>query len=140
MGKYDDIVNLPHYESKTHKHMSLYDRAAQFAPFAALTGYGEAINETGRIVESRRDLDESEKEYLNYQINILKEYANSLLQITIVYFVPDQKKSGGMYKSYSGVLKRIDEDNLEFIFKDKTKIKIENIVEIISDKFENIYD
>lgn len=109
MNKYEDIINLPHHVSKTRKPMSLYNRAAQFAPFAALTGYDDAIKETSRITEQRIELSEELKNMLNQKIKLISENIKLQPKVSITYFVPDNKKSGGVYKTISGNVRRIDE-------------------------------
>ena len=93
--QYDDIINLPHHVSKTRPQMSMVDRAAQFSPFAALTGYDAAIKETGRLTDEKVNLSEEEKEALDRKQQILMEWLGDHPALTITFFVPDEKKSGG---------------------------------------------
>ncbi len=137
--KYDDIINLPHYVSKKHPQMSLHDRAAQFSPFAALTGHKAAINETARLTDEKQILSEDVIAKLNEQLNLIKENINTNPIVTITYFVPDDKKSGGAYISNTGIVKKIDEYNRTVIMTDKTVIPIEQISEMQSDIFSEIY-
>ena len=137
--KYDDIINLPHHVSKKHPQMSLHDRAAQFSPFAALTGHKAAINETARLTDEKQILSEDVIAKLNEQLNLIKENIGTNLIVTITYFVPDDKKSGGAYISYTGVVKKIDEYNRTVVLTDKTVIPIEQISEMQSDIFSEIY-
>ena len=137
--KYDDIINLPHHVSKKHPQMSLHDRAAQFSPFAALTGHKAAINETARLTDEKQILSEDVIAKLNEQLNLIKENIGTNQTVTITYFVPDDKKSGGAYISYTGVVKKIDEYNHTVILTDKTVIPIEQISEMQSDIFSEIY-
>ena len=125
--KYDDIINLPHHVSKKHPQMSLHDRAAQFSPFAALTGHKAAINETARLTDEKQIL------------NLIKENIGTNPIVTITYFVPDDRKSGGAYISNTGVVKKINEYNHTVILTDKTVIPIEQISEMQSDIFSEIY-
>lgn len=104
--QYDDIINLPHHVSKTRPQMSMVDRAAQFSPFAALTGYDAAIKETGRLTDEKVNLSEEEKEALDRKQQILMEWLGDHPALTITFFVPDEKKSGGAYMTKSGNLKR----------------------------------
>lgn len=134
MGKYDDIINLPHHISKKHPRLSIEQRAAQFAPFAALTGLSDEIKETARITESRIELDEDEKLKINYILQKIKNKVFEKPQVAITYFVPDLKKIGGEYKTKIGNIRRIDEDNQLIIFEDKTKISIKEIIEILDYK------
>ena len=131
MGKYDNIINLPHHESKKHPRLSMEQRAAQFAPFAALTGYGDAISETSRLTEDRIELDNEEKRKIDIKLQELKNNISKKPKITITFFLPDIKKSGGEYKTVNGNLKNIDEYNQVLILEDKTKIPIEEIIEIL---------
>lgn len=137
--KYDDIINLPHHVSKKHPQMSLHDRAAQFSPFAALTGHKAAINETARLTDEKQILSEDVIAQLNEQLNLIKENIGTNQTVTITYFVPDDKKSGGAYISNTGVVKKIDEYNRTVIMTDKTVIPIEQISEMQSDIFSEIY-
>ena len=137
--KYDDIINLPHHVSKKHPQMSLHDRAAQFSPFAALTGHKAAINEAARLTDKKQILSEDVIAKLNEQLNLIKENIGTNQTVTITYFVPDDKKSGGAYISHTGVVKKIDEYNHTVILTDKTVIPIEQISEIQSDIFSEIY-
>lgn len=137
--KYDDIINLPHHVSKKHPQMSLHDRAAQFSPFAALTGHKAAINETARLTDEKQILSEDVIAKLNEQLNLIKENIGTNQTVTITYFVPDDKKSGGAYISHTGVVKKTDEYNHTVILTDKTVIPIEQISEMQSDIFSEIY-
>ena len=137
--KYDDIINLPHHVSKKHPPMSLHDRAAQFSPFAALTGHKAAINEAARLTDKKQILSEDVIAKLNEQLNLIKENISTNPIVTITYFVPDDRKSGGAYISNTGVVKKIDEYNHTVIMTDKTVIPIEQISEMQSDIFSEIY-
>ena len=137
--KYDDIINLPHHVSKNHPQMSLHDRAAQFSPFAALTGHKAAINEAARLTDKKQILSEDVIAKLNEQLNLIKENIGTNQTVTITYFVPDDKKSGGAYISNTGVVKKIDEYNHTVVLTDKTVIPIEQISEIQSNIFSEIY-
>jgi len=132
---YDDIINLPHYEPIKHKRMSKEARSAQFAPFAALTGYDDAVKETARLTNKRIELDEDEKQILNDKIRFILEnnYLNPVVVFT--FFISDNKKTGGKYIEKEGIIKKIDNINGYIILKDKTKIKINDIIEISSDLF-----
>ena len=137
--KYDDIINLPHHVSKKNPQMSLHDRAAQFSPFAALTGHKAAINETARLTDEKQILSEDVIAKLNEQLNLIKENIGTNPIVTITYFVPDDGKSGGAYISNTGVVKKINEYNHTVILTDKTVIPIEQISEMQSDIFSEIY-
>lgn len=135
---YDDIINLPRHVSKTHPHMSLADRAAQFSPFAALTGYEEAIKEAGRIVEEKIELSEEEKEEINRQLNYLNEHKKDNIQITITYFLKDMKKNGGSYRQITSNLKRLDEIEKTILLADNTILRIDDIRKIQSPLFDTL--
>lgn len=137
MKNYDDIINLPHHVSKNHPQMSRYNRAAQFAPFAALTGYEESINEAGRYVTNKIELDDSNKEEINFKLNILNNLINQRNQVTFIFFSKDKLKNGGSYKTIKGILKKYDEINKLIILEDKTKIYIDDIFSIKSPIFDN---
>ena len=137
MKNYDDIINLPHHVSKNHPQMSRYNRAAQFAPFSALTGYEESINEAGRYVTNKIELDDSNKEEINFKLNILNNLINQRNQVTFIFFSKDKLKNGGSYKPIKGILKKYDEINNLIILEDKTKIYIDDIFSIKSPIFDN---
>ena len=127
---YNDIINNPHHTSKTRKRMSQTNRAAQFAPFAALTGYDAAIGEAARLTETKIELDDKTKEILNMKLNFLKDHIKDRPYVTITYFVPDTKKDGCAYVDYSGKIRVIDETQQTIIFTDRTTINIEMILDI----------
>ena len=135
---YDDIIHLPHHVSKTRPQMSLEDRAAQFSPFAALTGYDAAILETGRLTEDKLELGEETRAILDRKQTYLAEIIASRPEVTVTYFVPDEKKSGGAYSTVTGFLKRIDEYERVLVLTDGRKIQLDAIFDIESDEFENI--
>lgn len=128
--QYDDIINLPHHRSKTRPHMSLEDRAAQFSPFAALTGHDAAIEETARLTDRKIELDEDAKARLNEKLQYIVENLGTDMEVVITYFVPDERKSGGEYVTKRGRVKRIDENEGIVIMEDRERIKIEEICEI----------
>ena len=108
-GKYDDIIHLPHHVSQTHPRMPVQDRAAQFSPFAALTGYGAVIRETGRLTETRPELDEDAKGELDRRLALLSTMLESRPLVTLTYFQPDERKEGGACLKITGVVRKIDE-------------------------------
>lgn len=130
MSKYDDMIDLPHPTSRKHPRMSMYERAAQFAPFAALTGYEEAIEETARRVDSYIVLDEEGIRDLNDKLNYIVTNINDNIKVSVEYFVKDTKKDGGLYKTYIGNIRLIDEVEKKIIFKDKTIIYLRDIYHI----------
>ncbi|MEG0805886.1 MAG: YolD-like family protein [Lachnospiraceae bacterium] len=137
MNNYDDIIQLPHPVSKKHPPMSIWDRAAQFAPFSALTGYGEAVRETARQTNRKKELDESEKERLREKLNFIADKIKESPEVTITYFCPDEKKDGGFYECITGHVKKIDNYNRIVCMMDGTGIAIEEILEIESKQFES---
>ena len=132
---YEDIVNLPPHISKRHPQPSMMDRAARFAPFAAITGYEEMVLEEARVTEERVDLDEGALSLLNEKLNMIQEFLDEEPEVTITYFEPDKKKSGGAYVNITGIVKRIDEYEHFVIMTDGKKIRIEDIYAIESDLF-----
>lgn len=137
MGKYDDIINLPHPTSQKRPRMSVQDRAAQFSPFAALTGYDAAIRETARLTEERIELNEYEQAVLDQRIILLQEHLKDLPEVTITYFQPDERKEGGKYRSLTGAVKKIDPYERQLVLADKSKIPIESILNLESELFRN---
>lgn len=132
VGKYDDIINLPHHVSKRYSQMSIKERAAQFAPFAALVGYEDAVEETARLTDKRIELDEEAKNILDMKLQMLKDQMKVQIypNVTIMYFVPDLKKDGGKYIQISGVIKKVDEIRQLIILDDKTEIPINEVISI----------
>lgn len=127
---YDDIINLPHYNPKHHPRMSMWNRAAQFAPFAALTGYDAAIQESARLTDTFTGLDDYDSDRQNRQMAELMPIINEHPYIEIVYFQPDSHKEGGSYQKITGALKMIDEAEHLLILTDGKTIPIANIVNI----------
>ena len=133
---YDDIINHPHYKSKKHPPMSLYARSAQFAPFAALTGYEDAVKETARETGVRIEIDEEMKSILDSKIQLLTEKIKQKPEVTFTYFIPDLRKEGGDYVSVSGIIKKIDDMyEQKIILLDKTEIPINDVIDISSEAF-----
>ena len=135
MGKYDKIIDLPHHQSKNHPQMPLYDRAAQFAPLAALTGYDVLVGRRRRVTDEKIELGESQREVLDRQQAFIAIHINEKPLIEVTYFVADNKKSGGKYVVKSGNLKRIDDYSRVYIFTDGTVIPISDIIQIDGDIF-----
>lgn len=132
---YEDIVNLPPHISKRHPQPSMMDRAARFAPFAAITGYEEMVLEEARVTEERIDLDEGALSLLNEKLNMIQEFLDEEPEVKITYFEPDKRKSGGAYVSITGTVKRIDEYERFVLMTDGKKIRIEEIYNIQGDLF-----
>ena len=136
---YEDIINLPHHVSKTRPQMSMLDRAAQFSPFAALTGYDAAIKETGRLTDERIEMDEDRKAALDMKQAYLIEMIDEQPEISVTFFLPDTKKSGGAYVTVTGNLKRFDEYERLLILMDGKKIPMDDIADIESDLFRGMF-
>ena len=134
---YEDILDRPHHVSGKHPRMSMRDRAAQFSPFAALTGHGAAIRETERLTERRIDPDEDEREILDRKLRMLQGLQEARPKITICYFKPDERKEGGAYVTYTGRLKKIDAFKRSLIFEDKTELPIGQVVAMDGEMFES---
>ena len=132
---YEDIVDLPHHVSKKHPQPTMADRAARFAPFAAITGYEEMVLEEARVTDDRIEMDESSKAALNEKLNMILEFIDEQPEVSITYFEPDKKKSGGAYVNITGIVKRIDEYEHFVIMTDGKKIRIEDIFALESDLF-----
>lgn len=134
-GKYDDILNLPHHVSASRPHMPAADRAAQFAPFAALTGYDAAVRETARQTDARLELDECEKEALNDKLRVIDEHLENAPEVTVTYFRPDGRKAGGAYVTVSGAVRKIDGYARVVVLADGGRIPIDEIAGLDSDLF-----
>ena len=126
--KYADIINLPHHVSKQHVPMSMADRAAQFSPFAALTGHDAAIAEAARLTDERPILDESVK--LEISDRLQAAAAAPSIALNIVYFVPDARKTGGSFAEVYGRIKKLVPHESLIIMEDGTRIKVEDVVEV----------
>ena len=127
---YDDIKHLTRPQYDDLHPMSMHDRAAQFSPFAALVGYGDAVAETARLTDSRAELTEDEISELNANLNQLLDSLDEQPQISVTYFVPDEKKSGGRYEDKVGIVRIFDSCSQELVFTDKTRINVQAISRI----------
>lgn len=128
--KYEDIIHLPHPTSSRHPRMSSMARAAQFSPFAALTGYDDAVKETARPTEQKVTLDEYEKQHLDDCLQCIRERLSEAPEVEIIYFVPDERKDGGAYRTEVGSIKKIDSYKRVIIMKSGVLIPIDDIVNI----------
>jgi len=131
ISRYKDIINLPHHISKRHPRLSMEQRAAQFSPFAALTGYEEATDETSRLIDEKIELSEEDMEELNRKLQNLQGEA------VITYFVKDERKSGGSYVTVKGEVRRIDDYEKTIVMRDGSRIFVDDILDIES--IEKIY-
>lgn len=127
--KYEDMLHLPHHVSATHPRMSLQDRAAQFSPFAALTGYEAALKETARLTDRFIELDEDRKQEIDRQLFYLQQHREEQLPVKITYFIPDARKEGGSYRTLEGYVRKIEETSRTIWIKDR-EIPIDRIYQI----------
>lgn len=130
IDNYEDIINLPHHISKKYPRMSLEARSAQFAPYAALTGYDEVLAETARITNRRIEIDENLKTIIDSKLQIIRENIKNKPQISVVYFVPDLKKNGGKYVTVNGNVKKIDEYRNVVVLEDNMEIEVKEIIQL----------
>ena len=136
--KYDEIMGLPHHVSKTRPQMPMSDRAAQFAPFAALTGYDAAIKETGRLTDERIELDVEALSALDMKYQLLMEALDEAPEVTITYFQPDERKAGGKYVSAVGTVKKIDDFERRITMRDGTRIPTDDVLSIDGELFSSL--
>ena len=130
MSEYDDIIHLPHHVSRIHPQMSMEDRAAQFSPFAALTGYDAAIAETARLTDQRVELDEYERQALNEKLQFISEHLNEHPKVSITCFVPDARKEGGQYRTVTARLQRVDAYARLLVLTDGTRIPLDDVADL----------
>ena len=130
MEIYDDIINMEHHVSTKHPQMSLQDRSAQFAPFAAWVGFDDMVEETARIVDKKIEVNEEQKEKLDLKLKEIKQKINLKPIVTITYFVPDKFKEGGKYVTVTEKIKKIDEYKKQIILENNIQILINEILEI----------
>ena len=133
--KYNEIMGLPHHVSKTRSQMPMSDRAAQFAPFAALTGYDAAIKETRRLTDERIELDVEALSALDMKYQLLMEALDEAPEVTITYFRPDERKAGGKYVSAVGAVKKIDDFERRITMQDGAKIPMDDVLSIEGELF-----
>lgn len=138
MDKYKEIINLPHKQSTKRPHMSLLDRAAQFAPFAALTGYDDAVKETARLTNEKVELSEENLNVLNMKYQILVDRLDEENEVVFTYFIPDENKDGGAYIEKRGVIKKIDDYERLITLCDGTTIPMDDVLSIDGKIFDNI--
>ena len=134
-SKYDEIIDLPHHVSKTRSQMPMSDRAAQFSPFAALTGYDSAIRETGRLTNERIELDEEALMVLNMRYQLLVDSLKDSPEVKITYFKPDERKSGGAYLTVTGVVKKVDDYERLITMQDGMVIPMDDVLTIEGELF-----
>ena len=129
-NRYDEIMGLLHHVSKTRPQMPMSDRAAQFAPFAALTGYDSAIKETGRLTDERIELDEEALTALDRKYQLLMDTLDDAPEVTITYFQPDERKAGGQYVSATGTVKKVDTFGRRILLQDGTRIPLDSVFDL----------
>ena len=134
-GKYNDILRLPHHVSASRKPMSRLARAAQFAPFAALSGYDAEVQEAGRLTEPFIELDEYEKEALNARLQLLAQHLSEKRTVSAVYYQPDVRKEGGAYVTLTGIVKKICDYERRLILTDGTVIPLDSLIALEGDLF-----
>ncbi len=134
-NRYEDIIGLEHPTSKKHPRMSRLNRAAQFAPFAALTGYGDAIAEAARLTEGQQELSEADQLALGEKLGLLRDHLAASPTVTLTYFRPDARKAGGEYVSLTGVVRRVREYEREVVMADGTVIPFDRILDVDGDVF-----
>ena len=137
-SKYDEIMGLPHHVSRTRPQMPMSDRAAQFAPFAALTGYDSAIKETGRLTDEKIELDEEALTTLDMKYQFLMDALDDEPEVTITYFQPDERKAGGKYVSATGTVKKVDDFERRITMRDGTKIPMDDVLSIDGEMFSSL--
>ena len=128
--RYDDIIDLPHHVSKTHPQMPRTARAAQFSPFAALSGYGDAVSEAARYTESRPELSEDERSELDWRLGMVQQRSPDAPEVTVAYFVEDMHKEGGAHKVVRGAVAKVDPDARCLVMRSGESIPIDDIVAI----------
>jgi hypothetical protein len=130
MSKYDEIINITHFDPVNHKRMSIMERAAQFSSFAALTGYSESVKETARLTKGKKELSEDMKYEIDMKLQLIEDHLKEKPEVSVLYFIKDKKKSGGDYNEFTGIIRRIDKVNGKIIFVDKTIIDLKDIIDI----------
>ncbi|MBQ6560039.1 MAG: hypothetical protein IJL85_04320 [Erysipelotrichaceae bacterium] len=140
MRNYDDIIDLPHFVSKNRHQMEINERAAQFAPFAGLVGFGESISEASRLTDCFIELSDEEKQELDQKFQILENHLKEQPEVKIEYFVKDEKKSGGAYMSTTAVIRRVDLVERRLIAMDKRSFSFDDIRDLESPLFQELYD
>lgn len=135
---YADIINRPHHISKVRPRMPMSDRAAQFAPFAALIGYESAIKETGRLTDEKIEFDEEALTALDVKIQILMDALDRTPEVTITYFKSDERKKGGTYLTVTGKVKKVAEYERLIVMQDGTSIRMDDIMNLSGEVFSHL--
>ena len=134
-SKYDEIMGRPHHVSKTRPQMPMSDRAAQFSPFAALTGYDSAIKETGRLTDEKIELDEEALTALDRKYQLLINALDDAPEVTITYFQADERKAGGKYITATGAVKKVDDFERRITMQDGSKIPMDEVLSSKNTRF-----
>ena len=137
-NRYNEIINLPHHVSKMRPQMPMSDRAAQFAPFAALTGYDSAIKETGRLTDEKIEMDEEALNILNMKFQILVDSLDDEPEVSFTYFKPDERKAGGAYIEVTGTVKKVDDFERLIVMQNGTKMPMDDILNIEGEIFASL--
>ena len=135
---YEDIINLPHHVSATRPQMSMINRAAQFSPFAALTGYDAAIKETGRLTDEKIEMDEEALNILNMKFQVLVDSMDDEPEVTFTYFKPDERKAGGAYIEVTGRVKKVDNFERRIVMQNGTRMPMDDILNIEGEIFTSL--
>lgn len=130
MGAYDDIINLPHHVSERHPQMPIQDRAAQFSPFAALTGYEGKVKEAARLTDKKIELTEEQRAILDERLYLLEDILPDHPEVTFTYFLPDLRKEGGAYTTITGKLKKLDRVERTIVLTNGVSIPVENLLQV----------
>lgn len=138
--RYDDIINLPHPEPKSHPRMPQENRAAQFSPFAALVGYDAAIQETARLTDEYMELDEEEKLRISSRLQLIQDHVNVRPEVTLTFFQPDARKDGGAYVVVTGNVKKVDVHERIIVMMDGKRIPIDQLLAIDGELFRGMGD
>lgn len=133
MGDYDDIMNIPYSGRKDEGALSMHQRAAQFAPFAALVGHDSMIMETARLTDEELEIADETFVILNRKMNYLKMMLHQRPLVTITYFLADERKSGGEYRTSTGIIRKIDDYENIIVMEDNTIIPLQHILDLDSE-------
>ena len=134
-GKYDDMLRLPHHVSASRKPMAITARAAQFAPFAALSGYDAEVQEAGRLTDRPIEPDEYEKEAMNARLQLLARHLREKWVVSLVFFQPDERKAGGAYVTRTGTVKKLYETERLLTLTDGTVIPLDDLIALAGEEF-----
>lgn len=137
---YDDIIDLPHHTSERHPRMSMPSRAAQFSPFAALTGYGDVIDETARLTGRKIVLEDDQRLEIDQKLEFLRALIKTRPEATFCYFVADNRKEGGSYDTVTGAVRRIDDVERSIVLANNKRIPLDDVYSISGSVFGNLFE